>query len=86
MADVSRRGKVLASSWEVYCWPEFKAFAERLGIAYDAPTVRLVVVLGEPNEPVKIEHSYAGSDAQPLAPFDGGPDMACEVTACQPRN
>jgi hypothetical protein len=44
---------------EVYQWPEFKAFCERLGVDYEAPTTDLNIYI--PMEGlVRITHEYLG--------------------------
>ena len=46
---------------DVWYWPEFRAFAERLVIALDKPTtaITLRIAMGEP---VKIVHEYNGQN------------------------
>ena len=46
---------------DAYHWPEFKTFAERLGISYGSLTTDLVICI--PREGfVKIAHEYTGID------------------------
>ena len=43
---------------EVYKWPEFQAFAKRLGIAVNLGTVALSIHFPAPHKPVRIVHEY----------------------------
>jgi len=46
---------------EVYHWPEFRAFAERLGLEYELPTTEITITI--PLEGlVTIAHDYHGKD------------------------
>lgn len=50
---------------DVWQWPEFRAFAERLGIPLHLPTQRLELTL-DIDEPVKVYQSYLGrTDSEP---------------------
>lgn len=60
---------LLPLSQEVYHWPEFKAFAKRLGIAGDLPTTNIVIAMLM-NEPVKVYHTYRGYDMQDQSCID----------------
>lgn len=46
---------------DVYHWPEFKAFAARLGIAWDMATTDLVIEMSL-EKCVRITHTYRGTD------------------------
>jgi hypothetical protein len=51
----------LLDGYAVYHWPEFKAFAKRMGFLYDLATVDVTIRLKE-GEAVIIQHTYAGHD------------------------
>lgn len=46
-----------AMTAEVYEWPEFKAFAERLGVKLDIPTTYLAIYLPHDGV-VSVEHEH----------------------------
>ena len=48
-------------STEVYHWPEFKAFAKRLGIAYKKLTTKLTITL-DCDCLVRVAHDYHGEE------------------------
>ncbi len=48
------------SGFEVYQWPEFKALCDRLGIAWDKPTLRMAIYLDE--DSVYVVQDYQGRD------------------------
>jgi hypothetical protein len=53
--------------YTIYSWPEFKAFAQRLGIHYGHPTLDLNIFI--PLEGfVTITHEYRGMDTKILKP------------------
>lgn len=39
---------------DIFEWPEFQAFATRLGIPIDCDTLTLQITLDDPNQPAKI--------------------------------
>jgi hypothetical protein len=47
---------------EVLSWPEWKAFAERLGIPPDLWTTSLMICLPGQGQFVKVVHEYTGMD------------------------
>jgi hypothetical protein len=47
-------------SYDVFGWPEYEAFAKRLGIAV-VPDMKVVITLQPECMPI-IEHTYAGKD------------------------
>lgn len=51
---------------DVYHWPEFRALAERLGLAWDLATHGVRITLSA-DETVLIEQSYRGGDAAQTA-------------------
>lgn len=66
------RTEKLLTGWEVFRWPEFLAFAKRLGIDLEAATTKLVITL--PVDGVaKIQQTVQADDIdQPnsVTPFD----------------
>lgn len=57
--DAHRRETAPASGYDVYRWPEFRAFCKRLGIPWELPTYDIVITI--PHEGmVRIDHSYQG--------------------------
>lgn len=60
----------------VYNWPEFRAFAERLGVMWHLRTVEVIITM-RPDEPVHVNHTYLGIDDQnpnPHRPAHPGTD------------
>lgn len=55
--------------YEVYSWPEFKAFCDRAGILYDLRTISISFKI-EIGARLEINHVYAGSDNLPNGPDD----------------
>jgi hypothetical protein len=55
-------GNVPPDCLEVYRWPEFQAFAARLGIPFDLRTTRLVIELPGEGCLVKVTQEYHGRD------------------------
>lgn len=49
------------SGYEVYRWPEFIAFAGRLGFKWDLATTRVVITIAH-DEMVCIDHTYQGRE------------------------
>lgn len=49
------------SGREVYHWPEFQAFAKRLGIDWNLPTVDLCIFIPLDGN-VKVVHEYLGDE------------------------
>ena len=61
MPDHKKYEYPLVTGRDVYYWPEFKAFAERLGIEYELLTTNLTITI--PCEgAVVVAHDYHGSD------------------------
>ncbi len=52
---------------EVYHWPEFVAFAKRLGIEWELPTTTLTITLPL-GDLVRIAHDYQGRERHLPAP------------------
>lgn len=46
---------------DVYHWPEFKAFAKRLGIAHELPTLNITITIPVDGV-VVVAHDYQGED------------------------
>lgn len=56
-----------AMGWDVYRWPEFWAFAERLGIPLELLTIDVTIHI--PVEgPVVVTHHYQGADTTQRTP------------------
>ena len=51
------------TGYEVYQWPEFEAFCERAGIAWDLPTKTLKIEMSE-GEILAVTQTYMGQDRQ----------------------
>lgn len=58
--------------YAVYGWPEFRAFAKRLGIPYGARTVRLTITLAEGEAPTVVHEYQAADMEEPQAGASGG--------------
>lgn len=54
----------VTDGYQVYQWPEFRAFAKRLGFAWDLYTVDATIIVKE-GEMVRIVQNYAGRDLGP---------------------
>jgi hypothetical protein len=61
-ARALREGPQAYDGYDVYSWPEFQAFAKRLGVLWDLRTISIRILL-DANERVEVEQVYAGSDA-----------------------
>jgi sugar diacid utilization regulator len=48
---------------EVWTWPEFVAFAKRLGVDLNKPTKRLVITIAN-GEMVVVDHGFVVEDQQ----------------------
>ena len=59
------------SSHEVLSWPEFIAFAKRLGIDVDKPILELTINLQHRNTAVVEEIYYGIDDKETREEFDG---------------
>lgn len=57
----TRGGGTAYDGHAVYHWPEFQAFAQRLGLMWNLRTIDVSIHIRE-GELVTIEHRYAGSD------------------------
>src|SRR5687767_4310055 len=57
----TRTHPVPADGHQVYQWPEFRAFAARLGFMWDLRTVSVIIRITE-GKMVVVDHQYAGSD------------------------
>jgi hypothetical protein len=62
---VTRNTPGANDGYGVYGWPEFIAFARRLGFMWDLRTIGVVIRIYE-GERVVIEHQYAGADVPEL--------------------
>jgi hypothetical protein len=61
MPDPKKHEYKMVTGFDVYHWPEFKAFAERLGIEYELLTTNVTITI--PVEGVVvIAHDYHGRD------------------------
>ncbi len=60
----TREHPIAFDGYEVYSWPEFQAFAKRLGLMWDLRTVNLTITINE-GEAVSIKQEYRGSDIPP---------------------
>lgn len=70
MAQAATRSAGPARCHDVYQWPEFLAFARRLGFMWDLST-RDVVIRMPLDGLVEIEHNYVGTDGPPAGtPID----------------
>ncbi len=50
-------------SINVYKSPEFKAFCERYGIAWEKPTTKITIILDcAKNDFMRVQHEYIGRD------------------------
>ena len=50
---------------EVWCWPEFQAFAARLGIeTQKLPTRKLTIIMEMDGEPVRVVQEYLGENVK----------------------
>lgn len=61
MNGEERTRRLAIEGSDVYNWPEFKAFAERLGIDWALPTTKLTITLGV-GELVLVAQDYHGSE------------------------
>lgn len=52
------------TGYEVYRWPEFIAFAQRLGFKWDLRTIECTITMKR-DELVRIDHVYAGNNDTP---------------------
>ena len=60
-AQRAKQHRVAADGYEVYQWPEFKAFCRRAGIAWDLNTVDMEFRIVE-GEALVINHRYYAVD------------------------
>jgi hypothetical protein len=51
---------------DVYQWPEFKAFAERLGIVWEASTVSITITLPTDGL-IEVSHQFQATDKGPTS-------------------
>ena len=58
---MSLKDQKYVSGPEVYNWPEFIAFAKRLGIPWELPTVDITITLPLDGL-VRIAHDYTGKE------------------------
>lgn len=72
------------TGYEVFQWPEFQAFADRLGIPLALRTTGLSIEIGsdplEVESPVRVSHSYMASDTKCVVDAKCGPD-GCSVVS-----
>lgn len=61
VAEALRLGPHCDDSYNVYHWPEFQAFAKRLGILWDLRTIDLTIKLIH-RQRVVVEQTYAACD------------------------
>lgn len=66
-ARVAREAGGRANGRDVYGWPEFRAFARRLGFLWDHLTVDVAIFI-PPYGPVQVTHKYQGVNVE--APAD----------------
>jgi hypothetical protein len=59
-----REQSIADDGFSVCQWPEFRAFARRLGFMYNLHAIGAVITI-KSGEMVTIQHSYAGSDIPP---------------------
>lgn len=59
-------GREFIDSHEFYHWPEFKALAKRMGLAWDFPTTDLVIKVPL-HGIVEIVHGYRATEGEPDA-------------------
>lgn len=70
------------NSWDVYRWPEFQAFARRLGIPLDETFTRsLTIRMESPDHEVQITHGYPGVDKKESA---DAPEVVWEKDPTEP--
>ena len=51
--------------YEAYHWPEFLAFAKRLGIAWTRRTISITISMPHPDDVVRIEQTYNATNEGP---------------------
>lgn len=65
----SQNARLAADGYAVYQWPEFRAFALRLGVMVDHNTWEISFAIRE-GEVVEVNHRYVGFDAPQQGPID----------------